>query len=184
MTTTATSLRSRRNILRLALLGGVVGVAGCTLSHTGTTTIATLDVSRLLLDGRGIVAALKAALVLPGVAILLGDKMAVAEATLAAAGLAMDEIAQLVGGTVTVSIDTARVQALVLSLLGDAQTVLALLQMTPAANTAALPTQLSGLIAAAATLVPLVQQAAGLAGAPPRLAPMSEAEALRRAGVA
>lgn len=170
---------SRRSLLRMALAGGVAVLGGCTLSQSGTVTTATIDVARVVADGRAIVATLKGALAIPGVAAMLAANFAVAEAALAAAGLVMDEIVQLTGGTtVSVSIDTARLQTLVLSLLADAQTVLALLQ-TPSGRITAVPNGLATLIAAAATLVPLVQLAAGLSAAPPRSAPMSEAAALR-----
>lgn len=173
----------RRKLLRLALLFSAAAAAGCTVSHTGTLTTATIDIDRLLLDGRAIVATLRGALAVPGVAALLGANLSVAEAALAAATLAMDEIARLAGGgSVTLAVDTAHLQALVLSLLGDAQSVLALLQMASGGGTTAAPGELSTLVAAAASLVPLVQRAAGLATVPAGATPMSEAEALRLAG--
>ncbi len=177
---TITAPSSRRAILRSALLGAAaLGVAACTVSHGGTVITATLDVNRLLTDGQAIVSALDTALLIPGVAALLGANLVTAEAALAAAGAAMAELKTLAGNSVSVSIDTARIQALAASLLSDARTVLSLLHgLAPAT---AVTSRLALLVAASTTLMPLVEQAAGLSAAmSASVGPaMTEAEALR-----
>lgn len=171
----------RRSLLRLALLSGGAMLAACTATRNGTITTVTLDAARIVTDGRAVLGALDGVLAIPAVAASLGANLATAKAALDAAGLALSEIQTLTGGAVTVSIDTARVQTLVTSLLGDVQSVLGPLQgalpSLPAALSA-LATELSTVIDAVRTLIPLLQLAAGLVGSPPAAPPMTETQAL------
>ena len=172
---------SRRSLLRLAMLSGSAMLAACAVTQNGSITTVTLDTARIVTDGRAIVGALDGVLAIPAIATLLDANLVTAEAALHAADLALSEIQDLTGGAVTVSIDTARVQTLVMSLLGDVQSVLGLLQGALPSLPAALSvvaTELSTAIDAVRTLIPLVQLAAGLVGSAPAAPSMTEAQAL------
>lgn len=172
---------ARRHALRLVLLSGASLATACTVRSGGGTTSVTLDIARLVTDGRSILSALNGALSIPAVFMVLGTNLAIAQASLSAAQLALTEIEALAGNTLTVSIDTTRVQTLVVTLLSDAQSILALIQGVVPQLTASMPTatanDLASLVAAVVTLVPLVQLAAGLATALPGAAPLDESQA-------
>lgn len=180
-----TPILSRRQMLRLSVLGGAGLVAACTTTQSGGTTTATIDVDTIVTDSQAILSAISAALLAPAVIALLGPNYATAAAALAAAQLVLGEIKTLTGGTVTVSLDVVRVQSLVVSLLADSQTALALLQGVTGRLPGSEATTTGNAVAAALVLVPIVQLAAGLAAGRGVAGPMSEAEALaviRRAG--
>ncbi|MCQ8277857.1 hypothetical protein NFI95_05290 [Acetobacteraceae bacterium KSS8] len=175
-----TASSSRRALLRGLLLGGAaLGAGACTVTHGGTVITATLDLNRMLTDGQAILTALNTALLIPGIAAMLGANFAAAETALAAAGAAMTELKTLAGSSISVSIDVARVQTLAASLLADFQTVLSLLSKLAPGSTAT--SRLALLISAATTLVPLVQSAAGLPVSTTAMpgVRMTETEALR-----
>ena len=179
-----TNIISRRRLLSLSAVGIVGALAACKTSTSGGVTNVTLDVTRIVTDGKAILASLSAALLAPSIAVLLGPNYAAAQAALAAAQLALTEIESLTGGTISVTLDTTKVQALVTSLLGDAQTALSLLQSIVGKLTGTVATAVGNYVAASLALIPFVQMAAGFTSAHPGAVGMTEAEALAVAGKA
>ncbi len=180
-----TSSLSRRQMLRLSALGGAGLIAACTTTHNGGTTTATIDVTTIVRDGQAIVSAISAALLSPTVIALLGVNYGTAEAALVAAQLVLGEIETLTGGTVTVSLDVTKVQSLVVSMLSDSQTALALVQGVLGRLPGSEATSTGNAVAAALALIPIVQLAAGLATGRTVTGSMTEAQALaviRRSG--
>ncbi len=180
-----TSILSRRQMLQLSVLGGAGILGACTTTHSGGTTTATLDVATIVTDSQAILSAISAALLAPTVIALLGPNYATAAAALAAAQLVLGEINTLTGGSVTVSLDVVKVQSLVVSLLADSQTALALLQGVLGRLPGSEATTTGNAVAAALVLIPIVQLAAGLTAGRKVVGSMNEAEALaviRRAG--
>ena len=173
---------SRRRLLSLSALGTGSLLAGCTVSHGGGTTTVTINTARLVTDSQAILSALSAILLAPSVIVALGANYVTAQAALVAAQAVMAEIQTLTGGSVAVTLNTARLQSLVTSLLSDAQTVLNLVLGIDRTLTGEAATRIGNCVAAALVLIPAVQVAADLAAAP-AAAPaipgtMSEAEAL------
>lgn len=152
----------RRRILSLSAIGGVgVALSACSILTQGGTTTVTIDVGKIVRDGDLIVAALGAALQSPTVVLTLGLDMATAEAALLAARAALREIETLTGGSVTVVVDTAQLQALVTSLVANAQIVLGLIQGVFGRLPAEAGSVVGSQLAAALSLIPMVQRAAG-----------------------
>lgn len=169
---------SRRHLLRLSAVGAGGLLAGCTVTRGGGgVTAITIDTARLVTDAQAILSALSAILAAPTVIVALGADYAAAQAALLAAQGLIAEIRALTGGSVTVTVDTARLQSLVTSLLGDAQTVLNLVLGVDRQLTGVAATRIGDYVAAALALIPVVQAAADLA-AVPSAAAMSEAQAL------
>ncbi len=180
-----TSILSRRQMLRSSALGAAGLVAACTTTHGGGTTTATIDVATVVTDSEAILSAISAVLLAPTVIALLGPNYGTVEMALAAARLVLGEIETLTGGTVTVSLDVAKLQSLVVSMLADCQTALALLQGVLDKLPGAEATTTGNAVAAALALIPIVQVAAGLAPGRSVVGAMSEAQALavvRRVG--
>ena len=180
-----TFVLSRRQMLRLSVLGGAGIASACTTVRGGGTTTATIDVNTVVTDSQAILSAISAALLAPPVIALLGPNYATAAAALAAAQLVLVEIRTLTGGTVTVPLDVVKLQSLVVSLLADSQTALALLQGVMGKLPGSEAATTGNAVAAALVLIPIVQLAAGLAAGRKVVGPMNEAEALaviRRAG--
>lgn len=173
-----TPMLSRRRLLSLSAIGGTALLAACTVSTSGGTTTATLDVAQIVTDSKAILSALSAALMAPTLIVALGANYATAEAALLAAQAVLSEIELLTNGSITVTIDRTRLQSLVTTLLADAQTVLALVQGVALKLTGAVATQVGDSIAAVLTLISFVQIAAGLASVRPAVALMTEAQAL------
>ncbi len=172
---------ARRSFLSSSALMSVALLGACAITSNGGTTTGTLDVTRITTDGQAIVAALEALVVAPAIVVLLGPKVAVASAAFAAASAALTEIQTITGGTVTASIDTAKVKALVASLLDDAKTVVGLVQGVLPNLSGPLAEQVGNYVAAVQTLLPFVALAAqvSLVGATSATArPMTEADAL------
>ncbi len=179
------SILSRRQMLQLSVLGGAGLAAACTTTHSGGTTTATIDVDTIVTDSQAILSAISAALLAPTVIALLGPSYGTAAAALAAAQLVLGEIKTLTGGSVTVSLDVVKVQSLVVSMLADSQTALALLQGVLGKLPGSEATTTGNAIAAALALIPIVQLAAGLTAGRNVVSAMSEAQALavvRRGG--
>ncbi len=154
----------RRQLLAMLGAGGLAALLGaCTISKGGGTTSATIDVKRIVTDSSAIIAAVTAALTAPALIAALGPaKVVVVEAALTAANGALAAIEQLTGGTVVLAVDTSRLQALVTSLLADAQTALTIVQGVVSGLTGAVATQVANYISAALSLIPFVQLAAEL----------------------
>jgi hypothetical protein len=171
---------SRRHLLHLSAFGGAGLLAACTTIHSGGVTTATIDVARVVSDSQAILSTISAALLAPGLIALLGPNYATAQAALVAAQLVLSEIEAFTGssGTISVSTDTTKIQALVVSLLSDAQTALALVQGVLGKLPGSEAMTAGNAIAAALALIPMVQLAAGLAGTRSVAGPMSEAQAL------
>ncbi len=180
-----TSILSRRQMLRLSALGGAGLIGACTSTHNGGTATATIDVATIVTDSQAILSAISAVLLAPTVIALLGPNYGTVEMALAAARLVLGEIETLTGGTVTVSLDVVKVQSLVVSMLADCQTALALLQGVLNKLPGAEATTTGNAVAAALALIPIVQVAAGLAPSRSVVGAMDEAQALavvRRVG--
>lgn len=171
-------LLSRRRLLSLSAAGGAGLLGACTLIREGGSTTATLDVARVVTDSKAILAALSAALLVTSLVTALGPNYAVVQAVLLSAQGTLSEIETLTGGSVTVIVDTTKLQTLVISLLGDVQTALALVQSAVAMMTGNVATTVGTYIAAVLSLIPFVQTAAGLLTAASRPGLMSEAQAL------
>ncbi len=171
-------MMSRRRLLSLSAAGSASLLAGCTVTRgTGTTTVA-INTARLVTDTQAMLSALSAILAAPSVIVALGADYVAARAALVGAQAIMAEIQSLTGGSVTVTVDTARLQALVTSLLADAQTVLNLVLGIDRRLTGQIATRIGDYVAAALALIPMVQVTADLVRSPPVGAAMSEAEAL------
>ena len=170
-------MMSRRDLLSFSVIGAGGLLGGCTVTRGGGTTTVTIDTARLVTDGQAILSALSAILAAPSVILALGANDLTAQAALLAARAVMAEIEVLTGGSVTVTVDTARLQALVTSLLGDAQTVLNLVMGVDRSLSGSAATRIGNYVAAALALIPVVQVTAGLVSAPPPAA-MSEDDAL------
>ena len=165
----------RRHLLATLPLASL---AACGITTNGGVTTGTLDVDRIVTDGGAILAACQATLLAPAVATLIGPNYAVAQAALVAGQAALAEIRAVAGPSVTVSVDTTKVQALVTSLLADAQQVLTLVQGVLAKLSGAAVAQVQNYVAAALALIPLVQVAASLASVRATMPTMTEAQAL------
>ena len=154
----------RRQLLKMLGGGGLAALLGaCAISKGGGTTTATIDVKRIVTDSSAIIAAVTAALTAPALIAALGPaKVVAAEAALTAANGALAAIEQLTGGTVVLSVDTSKLQALVTSLLADAQTALTIVQGVVSGLTGAVATQVANYVSAALSLIPFVQLAASL----------------------
>ena len=172
-------MMSRRRLLSLSATGAGSLLAGCTITHgTGTTTV-TINTTKLVTDAEAILSALSAILQAPSVIMALGINYAAAQAALAAAQALMVEIQALTGGSINVTINTAKLQSLVTSLLSDAQMVLNLVLGIDRKLTGEAATKVGDYVAAALALIPMVQAAADLvdqSAAP--VATMSEEDAL------
>ncbi len=170
-------MMSRRRLLSLSTIGAGSLLAGCTITRGTGTTTATINTAKLTTDGQAILSALSAILSAPSVIVALGVNYVTARAALVAAQAIMAEIQTLTGGSVTVTVDTARVQSLVTSLLSDAQTVLNLVLGIDHTLAGEVATRIGDYVAAALALIPVVQVTADLVGAAPP-AGMSEVQAL------
>lgn len=175
---------NRRNLLRTVSLFGVAAIplAACglvTSTTTGGVTTVKIDTARIATNGDAVIAAISAILMAPSIVILLGPNLIAAQAALTAAQLALSEFKALTGPSVTVALDTTKAQALVTSLVGDAQQALILVQGVTSKLTGVTATNVGNYVAATLTLLPLIQLAAGMALMGATKPIMSEADALR-----
>ena len=170
-------MMSRRRLLSLSALGAGVLLGGCTVTRGGGTTTVTINTAKLVTDAQAILSALAAILIAPSVILALGPNYVTAQAALVAARATVAEIEALTGGSVTVTLDTTRLQALVTSLLGDAQTVLNLALGVDRTLPGDAATQVGNYVAAALALIPVVQVTVGLVSTSAPVS-MSETEAL------
>ncbi len=171
----------RAFLCRVAVGTLALTAAGCTATPAATT----LDVKRIVTDGQAIVLSLQAVVAAPAVIVLLGPQAATAGAAFAAANAALIELQAAASSSTTLALDTARVQALVQSLLADARTVLALVGAVLPHLSGDLGVTVGSYVAAARALLPLVALAAALPAsvAARKAAPgMTEQQALAIAG--
>jgi hypothetical protein len=171
-------IMSRRRLLSMSTIGAAGLLAACTMTTGGGSTTVTLDVAKIVTNSEAMLSALSAVLMVPTVIIALGVNYAAAEAALTAAQATLAEIEALTNGSITVTANTARLQALVTSLLNDAQTALALVQNVATALTGAVATQVTNAVSAILVLIPFVRMAAGFPAVQPVVGAMSEQQAL------
>jgi hypothetical protein len=177
------TLTRRRALIGASLAMPVALIAGCTVASSGGVSTVTIDVARIVTDGKAIIASVSAAALIPAVSTLLGANLLTVQTALAAANASLSEIQSLTGGSVVLSADTSKVQTLVTSLLADAQTALSIVQGVIAGLTGAIATKVQTYIAATLALLPFVQIAAGLTAARVgSVSTMTEAQALAVAG--
>lgn len=170
-------MMSRRRLLSLSTIGAGSLLAGCTITRGTGTTAVTINTAKLVTDGQAILSALSAILAAPSVIVALGVNYVAARAALVAAQAIMAEMQALTGGSVTVTVDTTRLQSLVTSLLSDAQTVLNLVLSVDHTLVGEAATRIGDYVAAALALIPVMQVTADLVATSPAAA-MSEAQAL------
>lgn len=155
-------------------------LAACAVTSNNGVTTLTVDTAAINTRGGAIVSALTAVLGAPSIIVLLGPNLPVAAAALAAARVAMQQIADLTNGKLTVTADTTKVAALVMSIVTDTQTILTLVETQMVRLQGSTATTIGNYIAAVLTLLPLLQVAAGLNTPPAVSKPlMSEHDALR-----
>lgn len=169
---------TRRRLLSLSVAGSAGLLGACTVIHAGGSTTAILDVARIVTDSKAILSALSAALMVASLVTALGANLVLVQAALLAAQATLSEIESLGGGSVSVAVDTSRIQALVVSLLGDVQTILTLVQAAAVSLTGPVARTIAAYLAAVLALMPIVQGAAGLSTLRDRAPVMSESQAL------
>jgi hypothetical protein len=159
------TLTRRRALFGAAFAMPAVLLGACAVTSSGSTTTVTIDVTRIVTDGKAIIASVQAASLIPAVSALLGPNLLAVQTALAAANASLSEIETLTGGTVVLATDTSRVQALATSLLADAQTALSIVQGVLVHLSGTVVTQVQTYVSAALALLPFVQLAAGLSSA-------------------
>lgn len=170
-------MMNRRNLLSTL---PVLAIAACGVTTVNGITTATLDTAKINNYAQAFTAVLTTVITAPAIMSLLGPNLVAAEAGLAAVKLAATELATLTGGSLSVSIDTTKVQATVTSLLNSVQTVLTLVQSAIANLKGAAATKVQNYLVAVLTLIPLMQLAAGFVSLPKATQPlMTEEEALK-----
>lgn len=146
------------------LAGAGLALSGCVSTISGPITTVTIDVAQIVTDASTILGAVSVALLAPPVVLALGTNYAAVKLALQAAQAALLQLEGLTGGSVSVSYSGNVVQALVKTLLDNAQTALGLIQ--GAAMT--LPGKVAGgiltSIEAALALIPVIRSRAGLVG--------------------
>lgn len=156
-------------------------LAACTTTKNGGTTTYSIDTHKVDVEGTAILQALGSMLAAPSIAVLLGPNYITAQAAVAAAQAALAGFDQLTGGTMSATYDPTKAQALILSLIADAQQVLTLMQrVMPKISIGSVATAIGDYVAAVQALLVFLQVSIGLAMAgttiPPRL---TEARALQ-----
>jgi hypothetical protein len=171
------------DMLRRAILlsaPAAILVACTTTKNGGGSTTYSIDTHKVDIEGTAILQALGAMLAAPSIAMLLGPNYVSAQAAVAAAQAALASFDELTGGTMSTTYDPAKAQALILSLISDAQQVLMLVQqITPKISAGSVATAIGNYVAAVQALLVFLQASIGLALAGATIKPrLTEDQAL------